>query len=114
MKKLALAVAAAALVSVAPIQAETWKGTITDSMCGTKHSAEKHGGKAADHAACVKKCIEGGGAYVFVSSNKIHPIANQDFAALKTHAGQEVMLTGDMKNDKLVVSKIEPAKAEKK
>ena len=114
MKKFALAVVAAAVLGTAPLQAETWKGTITDSMCGVKHSAEKHGDKAADHAACVKKCVEGGGSYVFVSANKVHPIANQDFAALKTHAGQEVTLTGEMKNDKLVVSKIEPVKTEKK
>lgn len=114
MKKLLLAVVTIGLVSAAPMQAETWKGTIADSMCGAKHSAEKHGGKGADHSACVKKCVEGGASYVFVSGNKIHPIANQDFAALKTHAGQEVMLTGEMKNDKIVVAKIEPPKVEKK
>jgi hypothetical protein len=114
MKRMFLALAAMTLVAVAPIGAETWTGTITDSMCGVKHSAEKHAGKAADHAACVKKCIDGGGSYVFVAANKLHQIANQDFAALKTHAGQQVVLTGEMKNDKIVISKIETPKEEKK
>jgi hypothetical protein len=116
MKRLLFAVVVAGLVSVAPLGAEeTWKGTITDSMCGLKHSADKHGDKGpADHAACVKKCVDGGGSYVFVSGNKLIPIANQDFAALKTHAGHAVMVTGEMKGDKLVVSKIEPPKVEKK
>ena len=116
MKKL-LVVLALGVGMVAVPQAgaeETWKGTISDSMCAAKHSAEKHGDKAADHATCVKKCVEGGGEYVFVSGNKIHKIANQSFAALKEHAGHEVMLTGEVKNEKIVVSKVEVPKAKKK
>ena len=96
------------------VRAETWKGTISDSMCGLKHSADKHGGKAADHRACVEKCIKDGGEYVFLSGDKAIKIANQTFAGLKTHAGHEVVLTGDMKNDAITVSKIEMPKAEKK
>jgi hypothetical protein len=93
---------------------ETWKGTISDSMCGLKHSAEKHGDKGSDHRACVQKCIDGGGEYVFIANNKAMKIANQKFEGLKTHAGQEVMLTGEMKNETITVSKIETPKAEKK
>ena len=113
MKKLLLVVGALAFVATGTVRAETWKGTIADSMCGAKHSAEKHGGKGADHAACVKKCVDGGAEYVFVTNNKIQKISNQSFAALKEHAGHEVMLTGDIKDDKIVVSKIEMPKAEK-
>lgn len=117
MKKLFVLVAAFAVMSAGAIQAgaeETWKGTLSDSMCAMKHSAEKHGDKGADHAACVKKCVEGGGEYVFVAGDKVHKIANQSFAALKEHAGHEVMLTGEIKDDKIVVSKVEMPKAEKK
>jgi hypothetical protein len=113
MRKL-MAAAIAALVMTGAVQAEeTWKGTISDSMCGLKHSAEKHGDKATDHRTCVEKCIAGGGEYVFLAKDKAVKIANQKFEGLKTHAGQEVMLTGEMKNDAITVTKIEAAKVEK-
>ncbi|HXW05151.1 MAG TPA: hypothetical protein VD833_07965 [Vicinamibacterales bacterium] len=107
MKKVLFLAAAAVLVATAAPRAETWKGTIGDSMCAAKHSAEKHGDKAADHRSCVEKCINGGGKYVFLSEGKVYQIANQDFAGLKTHAAHEVLLTGEMKSDTITVAKIE-------
>ena len=107
MKKLVFCVVAAAIVAVgSPAAAETWRGTITDSMCGLKHSADKHGDKAGDHRQCVEKCIKNGGEYVLVSEGKVYKIANQDFADLKVHAAHEVLLTGDMKGDTITVTKI--------
>jgi hypothetical protein len=44
---------------------------------------------------------------VFVAGDKVYKIANQDFADLKVHAAHEVMLTGDVKDDSITVSKIE-------
>ena len=115
MKKVLLLVAALAVVGSGVVRAEeTWKGTIGDSMCGLKHEAGKHGDKATDHKTCVEKCIKGGGEYVFLTKDKAIPIANQSFAALKEHAGHEVMLTGELKDGKITVSKIEMPKAEKK
>lgn len=115
MKKVFLLVAALAVAGAGVARAEeTWKGTIGDSMCTLKHEAGKHGDKGDDHRACVEKCIKGGGEYVFLTKDKAIPIANQSFAGLKTHAAHEVMLTGEMKDGKIVVSKIEMPKAEKK
>ena len=115
MKKVFLLVAALALVGTDVARAEeTWKGVIGDSMCALKHSADKHGDKAADHKTCVEGCIKRGGEYVLVTKDKAIPIANQSFAALKEHAGHEVMLTGEIKDGKITVSKIELPKAEKK
>ena len=116
MKKVLLLASAFVFVT-AGLQArapETWKGTISDSMCGLKHSAEKHGGKGSDHRACIEKCVKGGDEYVLVSDGKVMKIANQDFAGLKTHAAHEVMLTGEIKDGAIVVSKIEMPKDEKK
>jgi hypothetical protein len=116
MKKLSMLAAAFVIVAAGALQAgaeETWKGTITDSMCGVKHSADKHGGKAADHRACVEKCIKGGGEYVFVTGGKPMKIANQSFEGLATHAAHEVMLTGEIKDGAIVVSKIEMPKSDK-
>jgi hypothetical protein len=117
MKKSIVLAAAFVFVTVGALQAraeETWKGTISDSMCGMKHSADKHGDKAADHRTCVEKCVAGGDTYVFLTGGKAMKIANQSFAGLKTHAAHEVMLTGEIKDDAIVVSKIEVPKAEKK
>ena len=115
MKKLFVLTAAVVFVSAGlQARAETWKGTITDSMCGLKHSAEKHGDKATDHRACVEKCLKDGGEYAFVTDGKLLKIANQSFPALKEHAAHEVMLTGEIKDGAIVVSKIEVAKADKK
>lgn len=113
MKKLLL-IAAFSFVATGALQAETWKGTISDSMCGLKHSADKHEGKGADHRACVQKCVKGGGEYVFLANDKAMKIANQKFAGLSVHAGHEVTLTGEIKDDVITVSKIEAAKAVKK
>src|SRR5687767_15594805 len=115
MKNVFLLVAALALVGTGAARAEeTWKGVIGDSMCGLKHSADKHGDKATDHKTCVEACVKRGGEYVFLTKDKAMPIANQSFAALKEHAGHEVMLTGEVKDGKITVSKIEKPKAEKK
>ena len=116
MKRLLLLAAVLALVTPAIPQAaeETWKGTLSDSMCGTKHAAEKHAGKGDDHRACVLRCVDRGGEYVFLSGDKTLKIANQSFESLKAHAGHEVMLTGELKDGAITVSKIEMPKTEKK
>ena len=115
MRKVFLLVTVLAMVGAGVARAEeTWKGTIGDSMCALKHESGKHGGKGDDHRACVEKCIQGGGEYVFLTKDKAIPIANQSFAGLKQHAAHEVLLTGEMKDGKIVVSKIEMPKAEKK
>ena len=110
MKRFVLLMAAFALVMTGTARAaeETWKGTISDSMCAAKHSADKHGDKAADHASCVQKCVDKGGQYVFLTGDKVFKVTNQSFAGLKTHAGQEVMLTGELKGEAITVSKVAP------
>jgi hypothetical protein len=116
MKKYLTLMAASMLMAAAPLFAaeKTWNGTISDSMCGAHHaSATEHGTKEGD-ADCTKACIEKGAKYVFVSNGKVYQIDNQDFAALKDHAGHKVALTGEMKGDSITVSKIEMPAAAKK
>ena len=112
MKKILLCVAASALMVAAPRAADTWKGTLSDAMCGVKHSAEKQGQNAQKHRDCIEKCAKDGEQYVFVTGDKVYKISNQDLPALKVHAGHEVNLTGEMKGDSITVSKIEMPKKE--
>lgn len=114
MKKV-LFCTAALLMAAAPAFAAEWKGTISDAMCAAKHSADEHGAKTTSHRDCIEKCINGGGKYVLVSEKdkKVYQIANQDFAGLKTHAAHAVIVTGEMKEDAITVSKIEMPKTDK-
>jgi len=102
-----------ALVAASPVLAaeQTWVGKISDSDCGAKHmSGTEHEGAKMSDADCVKACIDKGAKYVFVSEGKVIDIANQDFADLKTHAGETVKLTGEKTGEAITVSKIEPTK----
>ena len=112
MKKFAL-LAAAILFAAAPALAadKTMTGTIGDAKCGITHSKAEHGSQSDSDHECVNKCVAGGSKYVFVAGGKTYQIENQDFAALKDHAGHKVALTGEVKGDSVTVSKIEmPAK----
>jgi len=118
MRKGLMVVAAALWMAAPALAAEnTLNGTISDTNCGAKHAtAEEHGAKMSK-SDCVKACVEQHDAkYVFVSGDKTYKIDNQDFAGLKTHAGRNVALSGEMKGDSITVSKIEmpAAKADKK
>jgi len=83
----------AALISVvlafAPISAmaadTTINGWISDAMCGAKH--------AGSGAACVKKCIEGGEAPVFVDEAKKEVWTIDNPEAVKGFYGDHVTVT---------------------
>ena len=96
MKKLAILIAFAATAAYA----DTWAGTISDEHCGAKHAdaSEKS-------MACAQKCVKGGAAPVFVTSEgKVLKIANAD--AVADHIGHKVELTGDLNGDTITVSSV--------
>ncbi|MGA2886464.1 MAG: hypothetical protein ABSE51_00315 [Terracidiphilus sp.] len=83
-----LLVAAFGLTAIAASAADSTKinGWISDSMCGAKH--------AGTGAACVKKCVEGGMAPVFVDEKKaVWTIDNPD--AVKGFYGGHVTITAN-------------------
>ena len=84
-------------VSLSAFSAETWKGKISDKMCGADH-------KGHDAVACVKNCVKGGSPYVFVvGTDKVLDIENQKdariAASLDKFAGKSVTVTGTMSKD---------------
>ena len=87
MKRVAALVAV--VLAFAPLSAlaadTTINGWISDAMCGAKH--------AGSGAACVKKCIQGGEAPVFVDEAKkeVWTIDNPD--AVKSFYGSHVTVT---------------------
>jgi hypothetical protein len=56
--------------------------------------------------------VKGGSKFVFVSGDKIYAIANQDQPDLKTYAGADVKLTGELQADGKTIKadKIQAAK----
>ena len=95
MKRIAWMAAGILLLAVwaaASPASTSWDGWISDSKCGAK-------GANANHAACAKKCIDGGEKPVFVSDKdqKVVPIENP--TAVSGHEGQHVKVTGTMTSD---------------
>jgi hypothetical protein len=76
-----------ALTAIAARAADSTKinGYISDAMCGAKH--------AGSGAACVKKCIEGGEAPVFVDEAKKEVWAIDNPDAVKGFYGDHVTVT---------------------
>ena len=89
---LAIAIFALSTIAVKAAGSSKINGWISDSMCGAKH--------AGSGAACVKKCVEGGMAPVFVDEgNKaVWAIDNPD--AVKAFYGEKVTVTATADNEK--------------
>jgi hypothetical protein len=96
MKKLILAMSVAAM----GIYGAELKGSISDSNCGAKH------GPGKENAACVNKCIGGGGSPVLVTADgKVVKIHNAD-AVDKKYYGKAVTIDGKMMDGAVHVDKI--------
>src|ERR1700675_4367326 len=93
-----------AAVAANAADSATINGLISDSMCGVKH--------AGSGAACVKKCVDGGMAPVFVDESKkeVWKIDNPD--AVKGFYGDHVTVaaTSDAANKSVHIDSIAEAK----
>jgi hypothetical protein len=116
MKKIALVVLALAFmasVSIAkdkapkPPKAQKVAGYVTDAKCA------KAGKAGEDHAACAKKCIEGGEAAVLVTDKDHKTLAIDNADAIKGHEGHHVTVTGVVTGDSIHVEKVAMGKAPK-
>jgi hypothetical protein len=90
---------AALFLSFAAISAsaETWKGTVSDSMCAAKH-------QGSTDIACAQKCVKGGSPAVFVVDGKVYKIENQE--AVKDHIGHKVSVSGTMTGDTIHIDEV--------
>lgn len=91
MKKIALMVIGILLVAAWAVASpsNSWDGWISDSKCAAK-------GANAAHAACAKKCVEGGEKPVLVTDKDSKVVAIENPAAVAGHEGQHVKVTGAM------------------
>ena len=99
MKKILAVVLFTVLVGTLSFAAAgTFDGWVTDAKCAPKVNGD-----------CAKKCAEKGEPMVLVTADK-KVIAVSNPETLKDHAGHHVTVTGEMKDGKLAVSKVEMAK----
>jgi hypothetical protein len=100
MKKLATITALALSFAATGAYAESLTGYVADAMC----AKDPHKVSSADHAACAKKCIQGGEKPVLVVGEKVYTITNPDI--LVPHAGHHVTVEGTVKDDALTVKSV--------
>lgn len=90
----------AASTALQSAERKTLEGTISDTMCGVKHSM---GNISA--AECTLKCVEMGSKFALVVGSEVYELdgkANE----LKALAGQKVKLTGNVDGKKIQVESV--------
>lgn len=110
LRKSALALAGAVLMSFCAIsalaaKAQTFTGEVSDSMCGAKHGMP-------DKAACTRGCIKKGSNYALVVGDKVYTLQADDAnkSKLDQLAGEQAQVTGTASGDTIQVSKVMAAK----
>ena len=81
-------------MSVEPRQG-TWTGEISANHCGLTHP------DGATARECTLECVGEGAAFVLVSDGKIYTFTDQTHRALRTHAGERVTVTGELRGNML-------------
>ena len=80
------------MTALAAAKDMTWNGWISDSKCGAK-------GANATHAACAKKCIDGGAKPVLVTDKDEKVVAIDNPDKVMDHLAHHVQITGTMDAD---------------
>jgi hypothetical protein len=88
---------------------QTWTGEISDSHCAAEHVPISEGDPVLPSPECVKLCIRAAFKYVLVVDDKVYAIANQDYADLAKFAGQEVRVTGELKDNAIHIARMDEA-----
>ena len=103
MKRVFGILAVGALMTMGAM-ADTWTGTISDSMCGAKHVA----GTAAD-VKCVTACVKKGAEPVFVSDGKVLNLTADSKEKVMDMLGKKVTITGSLVEGAVKVEDIKAA-----
>jgi hypothetical protein len=108
-RRFALPIFVLCLVSTAIGQGQqTWSGTLSDSTCGGSHQTMSVTAGMTERE-CAFHCLKALGKYVLVEQNgTVQRIANQDFAGLPLRLARPVRVTGQMTDNGIVISRIEP------
>jgi hypothetical protein len=85
------------------------RGQIGDSRCAGGHTHAAPELRNVSGRDCVRRCVEMGAEYVFVSQGVVYTIRNQALVDLTRLAGQDVEIEGEVRQNLLTVSSVRPA-----
>ena len=85
-------------------EAQSFSGTVSDSMCGAHHMM-----KNVTPAQCTRECVKQGADYALVSGGKVYTLKG-DKAQIDKYAGQKVTIKGDVSGDTITVKSVAAAK----
>ena len=102
MMKRTMLIAALSLTT-AMAQAEQFRGTVTDSMCGKQHMM-----KNVSAADCTRECVKAGSSFALVVGDKVYTLKG-DKAQLDKFAGSPVVVSGDLNGSLITVTNITAA-----
>ena len=100
--------AALLLLSLAVFAADkvqTLTGTVSDTMCGAKHSMMP----GTPDSECVRACVKAGSDYALVVGGKVY-VLKGDKAAIDKFAGQPATVSGTVSGDTIQATSITAAK----
>ena len=98
-----LMIIAALSLTTAMAQAEQFRGTVTDAMCGKQHMM-----KNASAAECTRECVKAGSDFALVVGEKVY-ILKGDKAQLDKFAGSPVVVNGDLNGNAITVKSVTAA-----
>ena len=104
---LVLGAGLAAYPAFAADKAQTFKGEVSDALCGKKHMME------GDSASCTRACVGKGSAYALVVGDKVYTLDAKDkatLAQLDKLAGKHASVKGTADGDTIAVSSVAAAK----
>lgn len=100
MKKFSALTVLALTFCTASALAETYTGVVSDAMCAKDPAKASQPG----HAACAKKCIEGGSPAVLIVGDKVYQVTNPD--TLNAYAGKKITVDATMDNGSLKINSV--------
>ena len=84
---------------------QTFTGTVSDIMCGARHTMMP--GKP--DADCVRACVKAGSDYALVVGKKVYTLKG-DNSQIDRLAGEQATVTGSVSGDVIQAASIAPAK----
>ncbi len=87
---------------------QTFTGTVSDTMCGAKHTMMP--GKP--DSECVRACVKAGSDYALVVGNKVYTLKG-DKAQIDKFAGQPATVSGTLTGNTIQATSISAAKKSK-
>ena len=107
MATVALSTGLAFVSSMVASSTQTFRGKVSDAMCGAKHMAKDK--SAAD---CTRECVKSGSDYALVVGEKVYTLKG-NAADLDKYAGEQVTVKGTVSGNTITAESVTAAKGSK-